>query len=502
MRIQFCGADRTVTGSCHLIEAAGVRVLLDCGLYQGARDEAKMLNALLPDHPSTMDAVILSHGHLDHCGKLPLLMKHGFTCPIYCTPATAEVARIVMADSAQIQEEDAEFLNSHRSNPGDPKIQPLYTRSDVNEVLKHFKRVPYGQKVTIKPCGGANIPKTPTTDDSGLSFTFFDAGHILGSAYVLLEFRERGEDKKLLFTADVGRYDTPILRDPQTIPRPVNWVITESTYGNKKHAPMDQIEPQFLDAVQFCIQHKSRLLIPSFAVGRTQTVLWYMQKFVAEKKIPQIPIFVDSPMGVEVSHVHSQFRENYDEQTNAMIGTKDLFGLSNVTFASSVQQSKQINSNRGPCVIIASSPTCEFGRILHHLTYSVVQVNDVVVFVGWIPPQTLGRRLQNGEKHVRILDRWYDVKCQIRTIHGLSAHADGDELLRFLKPTLTPQTSAFVVHGEEDQAECFAQRLVNAGVGAAMVPAMESSVVTSTEGLPVPTVENDAGEAKAVSDGD
>jgi metallo-beta-lactamase family protein len=209
-----------------------------------------------------------------------------------------------------------------------------------------------------------------------------------------------------------------------------------------------------------------------------------MEKFIAEKRIPQIPIFVDSPMGVEVSHVHSAFPECYDEPTRAMIGSKDIFGLSRVTFDSSVQQSKAINNQSGPCVIIASSPTCEFGRILHHLTLSVERPNDLVVFVGWIPPQTLGRRLQEQEKRVRILDRWYDVKCQIRTIHGLSAHADGDELLRFLGPTLKPATQAFVVHGEADQAEGFAARLVAAGVGSAVAPATESSVVAFTAGVP------------------
>jgi metallo-beta-lactamase family protein len=309
-----------------------------------------------------------------------------------------------------------------------------------------------------------------------LSFTFLDAGHILGSAYVLVDYFENNQPRRLLFTADVGRYDTPILRDPQTLPGPVNTVITESTYGNVKHAPMSQVEPQFLAAVQSCIQRKSRLLVPSFAVGRTQTVLYYMQKFIVEGKIQPIPIYVDSPMGVEVSHVHSDFRENYDDQTNALIGSQDLFGLARVTFASSTDQSKQINNDRGPCVIIASSPTCEFGRILHHLKHSVENPNDLVIFVGWTPPNTLGARLQQGQKHVRILDRWYDVKCRIETIHGLSAHADGDELIRFLTPTFSKQTSAFVVHGEIDQAQGFAQRLRDRGMGQVAVPELDSVV--------------------------
>jgi metallo-beta-lactamase family protein len=317
-----------------------------------------------------------------------------------------------------------------------------------------------------------------------VSFTYYDAGHILGSAYVVLEWSANDGSKRLLFTADVGRYSTPIIRDPQPPPGQFDFVITESTYGDKKHAPMDQVGPQLLDAIKFCLEQHSRLLVPAFAVGRTQVVLWYLQRFIQSGAIPPVPIFVDSPMGVEVSRVHQEFRENYDEETSKAIGTQDLFGASRVTFASSSQESRNINSFGGACVIIASSPTCEFGRILHHLKQSIERPNDVVVFCGWTPPGTLGRRLQDGQKRVKIFDRFYDVKCQVRTIHGLSAHADGDELLRFLRPTLLKQTSAFVVHGEADQAEGFARRLLDGGIGSATVPAMDSSVVTSTQGLP------------------
>jgi metallo-beta-lactamase family protein len=468
MRIQFCGADRTVTGSSHLLEINGLRILLDCGMYQGPRDESDRLNRTLPDNVRGIDLVILSHGHLDHCGKLPVLCKNGFSGPIYCTPATAEVARIVLEDSAKIQAENAGYLNHRSRGPSDPKdgniVQPIYLPQDVQPVEKRFRKVPYKAKTDL----GKNV-----------SFTFFDAGHILGSAYVLIEYVEAGQSKTLLFTADVGRYDTPILNDPAPLSGPVDLVITESTYGDKSHGPMSDIEPQLLAAVQGCIQRKSRLIVPSFAIGRTQTILWYMNKFIEEKRIPAIPLYVDSPMGVEVSKVYSQFREDYDEDTRKLIGTRDLFGLSRVTFASSTDESKKINSDRGPCVIIASSPTCEFGRILHHLIQSVERPDDLVIFVGWIPPGTLGRRLQDGEKRVRILDRWYDLRCRVQTIHGLSAHADGDELLRFLKPTLNAKTSAFVVHGEVGPAETFAGRLMAGGMRQATVPAMETSMLTS-----------------------
>ena len=460
MRLQFCGADRTVTGSCHLLEVNGLRLLLDCGMYQGRRDEARRLNQYVPADPRSVDALILSHGHLDHCGKLPVLTRAGFNGPIYCTPATAEVARIVLNDAAEIQVEDAQYLNRRAVSPAEEPLAPLYTPDDIPVVLRLMRRTPYGKKNDL---------------GKGVSFTFFDAGHILGSAYVLLEWEESGKRRTLLFTADIGRYDAPIIRDPHPLPGPVDLVITESTYGNTSHAPMDQVGPQLLDAARYCAEHGSRLIVPAFAVGRTQTILWYMRKFFQEKLLPPMPVFVDSPMGVEVSKVHHTFRSEYDQQTLNMVGEDALF--QGVTFTATREQSKQVNRHRGPCVIVASSPTCEFGRVLHHLAISVENPHDVVVFVGWTPPSTLGRRLQEGQKRVRIYDRWYDVQCQIRTIHGLSAHADREELLRFLGPTLRRETMVFVVHGEVPQAEGFARTLLNKGVGNAIVPAIETSLV-------------------------
>jgi metallo-beta-lactamase family protein len=454
MKIQFCGADRTVTGSCHLVEVNGVRVLLDVGMYQGPREQARVLNSSLPDGAERVDAVILSHGHLDHSGKLPVLARAGYRGPVYCTPATAEVARIILEDAAEIQVEDAEHLNRRTRGPGDAAVQPLYTPADVRAVLQSFRRVNRGQRVDV--------------GKGGLSFTFHNAGHILGSCYVVLEWEENGRPRKLLFTGDVGRYDTPIIPDPETLPGPFDYVITESTYGTRSHASIEDVGPQILDALQWCIARRSRLIVPAFAVGRTQTITWYVQRFIDEKRIPPVPIFVDSPMGVDVSRVYSQFRDEYDEETREAIGKNDLFGTSRVTFASSVQDSKAINAHGGPCVIVASSPTCEFGRILHHLKVSVERPNDVVLFCGWTPPATLG---------LRIYDQWYDVQCQVRTVHGLSAHADGDELLRFLGPTVRPETEAFVVHGEPDEAEGFAARLAAAGMGRAIVPAMDTAVL-------------------------
>lgn len=461
MRIQFCGADRTVTGSCHFLEVNGLRLLLDLGMFQGPREEARRFNAWLPEESPKIDALILSHGHLDHCGKIPVLTRNGFSGPIYCTPATGEVARIVLEDAAEIQEEDVNYLQ-HRAGPGEELPRPLYVRSDIPRVIKQMRRTPYGQRVDL---------------GRGVSFTFHDAGHILGSAYVIINWEEAGRPRSLLFTADIGRYDTPIIRDPVPLAGPVDYVITESTYGGKTHAPMSEVGPQLREAVQECVRRRSRLLVPSFAIGRTQTILWYMQRFIQEGSIPPIPVHVDSPMGVDASKAHSQFRENYDEETLKHIGEEGLFETSRVHFAASADESRKINSDRGPCVIIASSPTCEFGRILHHLKQSIEREDDAVIFVGWTPYNTLGRRLQDGQKRVRIYNRWYDVRCGVRTIHGLSAHADGDELVKFLTPTIRKETEFYVVHGEVDQAEALSARLMKAGAGRVTIPAIDTSLV-------------------------
>ncbi len=473
MRLTFFGATRTVTGTCHQLEAGGARVLLDCGQFQGQRDQARIANANLPVEVKGLDAVVLSHGHLDHCGRLPLLYRMGFRGPIYCTSATAEVARIVMLDAAHIQEEDADYMNRRTRGPGIEKepIRPLFTTPDVQAVLKLLRPIEYGERFSIK----------------GLEFEFGDAGHILGSAFVMAAWKDQGGARKqLLFTGDVGRYNTPIIRDPAVLQGGgFDHVITESTYGTVKHADIEQVGPQFLEVIKAAMARGGKVLVPSFAIGRTQTILWYIQRFKQAGQIPDVPVFVDSPMGVEASEAFSRHREGYDEETLAAIGRGDLFGQSKVGFARSVEESKAINNTRGAAVIIASSPTCEFGRILHHLAHSLESPLDEVVFCGFTPPGTLGRRLQDigqygvqpGQK-LRVFDRFYEVKCRVTTLHGLSAHGDGDELVRFLGPTLGPGSTFYVVHGEVDRAEGFAARLTASGAKVAMVPAQGTTVVS------------------------
>lgn len=486
MLLRFHGADRTVTGSCHLVEVNGLRLMLDFGMFQGAREESRVANSILPDDLKNVDAVILSHGHLDHCGRLPLLCRAGFRGVIYATPATIDVARIVMLDAAKIQEEDSLYLNRRSAFAQREPVKPLFTTADVQCVLPRFRPVRYNETVDL----GKNV-----------RFTFRDAGHILGSAYVILDADENGSSRRLLFTGDIGRYGTPIIRDPDPLPTvgmnsasPGNYdaVITESTYGTIKHAPMEEVPPQLLKILKETIARKGRLILPSFAVGRTQSMLYYVQRFIQAKEIPEIPIFVDSPMGAEVSRITQDHADFFDSDTRQAIGNKDLFGTSHVTFTVTSEESRRINNVSGPAVIIASSPTCEFGRILHHLKRSVENADDTIVFVGYTPANTLGRRLQDGARQVRILDRIFALRCKVRTLHGLSAHADGDELLRFLRPAISRGGTAFVVHGEEARCDGFAGRLAEAGFGAALAPAARTSAVVggvAVETHPVATDE-------------
>jgi len=464
MILRFLGAARTVTGSSHLIEVAGKRILLDCGLFQGRREEARRLNEFFSPHFNKLDAVILSHGHLDHCGRLPLLTRNGFAGEIYCTEPTASIARIVLEDSAQIQMEDAAYLNRRTRSDDQTHVQPLYTPADLRPLFKLFKYIPLQKRIGIGDVG----------------VTLFDAGHILGSAWILVDWKTKaGLTRTCLFTADIGRFNTPIINDPHLPFEPADIVITESTYGGRAHNPMNDVEPAFLFLLQETIRKRSRLLIPSFALGRTQTMLWYVEKFILENKIPNLRVYIDSPMGTELTRVYLEHPASYDDQTSKLMKDHDFMRDDNVKLASTGEQSRQINSDSGPCVVIASSPSCEFGRILHHLGRSIEKPQDTVLFVGWTPPGTLGRRLQDGDKRVRIFDRYYDVKCKVTTLPGMSAHADGDEMIRFLKPAVSSKTHAFVVHGEADQSEVFASRLVRElGAAAATVPAMESSVFT------------------------
>ncbi|HMO54858.1 MAG TPA: MBL fold metallo-hydrolase, partial [Tepidiformaceae bacterium] len=367
---------------------------------------------------------------------------------------------IVLEDAAEIQLEDADYLNRRERAPDEPPVRPLYTPAIARDTVRQFKTIPYARTTDL----GNNI-----------RFTFFDAGHILGSAWILLEWTEASHPRSLLFTADIGRHGTPIINDPVLPARPVDFVITESTYAGKTHAPMATAGHLLLECFQSIQQSRGRMIVPAFAVGRTQTILWYYARFVEDGLIDPFPVFVDSPMAVEVTHTYAGFPQFFDPETHALLTQQSQRKLP-ITLAGSSQQSREINSAKGPCLIIASSPTLEFGRVLHHVKISLERPQDLIAFVGWTPPYTLGRRIIEGQSRVRIFDRFYDVKCQRRTINGLSAHADGHELLAFLKPALAPHTRCFIVHGEPPRAEAMARLLHEAGA-TAIVPATQTCVI-------------------------
>lgn len=456
MRITFLGAARTVTGSMHLVEANGARILLDCGMHQGRRSEANERNRHLPAQAAAADCLILSHAHIDHSGNVPALCNHGFAGPIYTTPATAELCGVMLADSAHIQEQDAVYLNKKNHRRGLPPVEPLYTVEDARKALKQFRPQRYGQPFQPAP---------------GITATLVDAGHILGSAAVVLDIEEDGRKLRFAFTGDVGRPGTPIIRDPQPLPG-VECLITESTYGDRLHDPVSDAEGDLANAIQAAAGRGGKVIIPSFSVGRTQELVYHLARLRAAGRIPVLPTFVDSPLSANATDVFRHHPECFDEETNALIhGTEDPFGFGKLSYVRDVNESKAINFLHQPCIIISASGMCETGRILHHLKNNIGDQRNIVLIVGFQAENTLGRRLVEKVPSVRIFGEEYRVRAEVRVINALSAHADKNELLEHVKSCGGSLRQVFVVHGEEKQSLAFAETLRGAGVPEVAVPA-------------------------------
>ncbi len=460
MILQFWGAAQTVTGSMHLVEADGHRLLLDCGMAQGRREEAKKLNSEFPFQPEKIDAVVLSHAHLDHSGKLPMLVKKGFSGSIFSTSATRDLCSAMLADSASLQEMDARYVNRQNEKQGLPFIKPLYTLHDVARTMRLFQTVEFERPLQILP---------------GIKMTFKNAGHILGSASVTLEIAE-GRDKKkvtaLAFTGDLGRKGAAVVQDPDIIDR-ADVLITESTYGGRDHGPMDEARKNLARVVKETANNRGLLIIPAFAVGRTQDVVYHLHELMQSKEIPQMPVYVDSPLATNITEIFRAHPECYDEETEQLLmqdGGDDPFGFNMLRYTRSTEESKKLNNIRRPAIIISASGMCEGGRVLHHLRRNIGDPNTTVLFVGFQAENTLGRKLLRGDKTARIYGEEHEVRARMEKIDGYSAHADEGEMLDFINAIPNRPKRVFVVHGEPDATAAMAAGLARLGIEDIAIP--------------------------------
>jgi metallo-beta-lactamase family protein len=435
MRITFCGAAQTVTGSQHLVEVNGRRILLDCGLYQGPRREAIKRNTYFHFDPKRLDCVILSHAHMDHSGNLPTLVRAGFRGPIYCTSATADVAAVMLMDSAKIQLEDAEFLNKRKRRHGEPITLPLYDLDDAERAIKQLESRKYFS--SFEPVRGVHV-------------TFWDAGHLLGSAITQIDIEQLGQaaPTRLVFTGDLGRRKLPILRDPMTV-KDVHILISESTYGDRIHDQVSETRDELKAIIAKVIERRGKIIVPAFALGRTQNIVYYLNRLFLDGKLPRVPIYVDSPLSVKVTDVYRDHPECYDTDTGRLLrDDPDVFGFFGLTYISAAEESKRLNRLDGPYVVIASSGMCEAGRVLHHLRYSVSDPRNAVIIVGYQAGDTLGRRIAERQPRLKIMDDWFDLKADVFLLDGLSSHADRNDFQWWFESIGTPVEHAFLVHGE------------------------------------------------------
>lgn len=438
MRISFHGAAHTVTGSQHLIEVNGSRLLLDCGLYQGKRADTYERNLNFSHDPRKVDAVILSHAHIDHAGNLPNLVKQGFEGPIYATRATVDLASLMISDSGHIQESDAEFVNKKRAQRGEEPIEPLYTKEDAEKVAGMFSGVNYGE--AFEP-----IP--------GVVACFYEAGHILGSAGVSLDIEEKGKKTRLWFSGDIGRYKLPLLRDP-VLPDRADYMIMESTYGDKSHNDPSKAFIEFRDVVKRTIERGGKVIVPAFAVGRTQELVYHLNEMMTEREIPSVPVFVDSPLAVNATSVFRNHPECYDEETRQFVleARHPALDFKMLTYVKTVDESKALNERTDPMVIISASGMAETGRIVHHIRNNIENPKNTICIVSWQAPDTMGRRLADREPIIRIFGEAYKRKCDVATIGGLSGHAGQDLLMKYALNVKDSVKQIFLVHGEEKQA--------------------------------------------------
>ena len=466
MKITFHGAAQTVTGSQHLLEVNGYRVLLDCGLYQGSRAEATKRNQNLPFNPHSLDAVILSHAHIDHSGNLPSLLKNGFDNPIFATPATAHLANIMLLDSAHIQEIDAENINYKNAKKRLPQVEPLYTIADAAQVAQHFDPYEYEKPFEVVP---------------GVTGTLVDAGHILGSAAVMLDIEEKTNGSlrklRLWFSGDIGRRGLPLLRDPE-LPRQADYMIMECTYGDKSHSDPQLAYDELRQVILRTVKRGGKIIIPSFAVGRTQDLVYHLQMMISRGEVPRIPVIVDSPLAVNASDIYRKHLECFDAETQKFIQAdrhREILGFDLLTYTRSVDESKALNARKEPMIIISAAGMAENGRIRHHLKYNIENPLNTILIVSWQAPDTLGRRIAERQPRLHILGDDYQLKAEVATIGGLSAHGGQNFLAEYARATRETVKYIFLVHGEQRAYNAFRERLAGEGFDSLHYPEMHES---------------------------
>jgi metallo-beta-lactamase family protein len=451
-KLTFVGAAGEVTGSCHMLETPAGRMLIDCGMFQGRRREAAEKNRAFPFDPQSLHSVVLGHAHIDHSGRLPFLHKNGFNGNIYTTGATRDLAAIMLRDSAYIQQMDVKYINKKRKRRGEEPVPPLYATDDAVKVLRHFVSVGYHRRFSPLP---------------DVTATFHDAGHILGSGVTRLEINHNNDVTRLGYACDLGRAEMPILRDPEPLVgdgETLDALIIESTYGGRHHDPPGDMENELADLVTRVVGRGGKLIIPSFSVGRTQNILYYLHKLFAEGRIPSVPVFVDSPLSVNATDVFRMHPECYDEETMDFLEEEgSVFTHKAIRYVSSVAESKSLHKRRKPSIIISASGMCTAGRILHHLKNSITKERNAVAIVGFQAEHTLGRRLVERRPRVKIFGRNYAVRCEIATLNGFSAHADHDGLVSYVEAVASPETQLLLVHGEDKAIGAFKAALNERG---------------------------------------
>lgn len=439
MILEFHGAARTVTGSMHLLQINGKNVLLDCGMFQGKRADANERNRNFPFDPRSIDAIILSHAHIDHSGNIPGIVRQGFSGKVYCTPATLDLCSLMLADSGHIQEKDAEYLNRKNRRHGEPPVVPLYTAEDGVTAMRHFIPAPYEKPFEVVP---------------GLTAQFVDAGHILGSAAMQLTLKENGKTVILGFTGDIGRWGSPLMKDPSPAGA-VDLLISESTYGGIINEGPGNMEQLLAADLKKTIARGGKIIVPCFSVGRTQELVYAMHDMWDRGELPPIPVYVDSPLAVNATEIFKKHPECFDEETWTHLNQHhDPFGFNRLSYVRTAEESKNLNSITDPCMIISASGMCEAGRILHHLVNNIGDEKNTILIVGYQAENTLGRRLVDGETEVRILGGYHERRAEVIVHNGFSAHADGSELVRYIGlHDRSRLKQVCLVHGEPERSE-------------------------------------------------